>query len=87
MSKAGFVGFLVLLAIVAVVLAGSMGTTAHRCEVCMQYNGQTQCRTVEAATLELAREGAVQNACAIISSGVTGTLGCQRSAPLRESCR
>ena len=87
MSKAGFVGFLFLLAIVAVVLAGSMGTTAHRCEVCMQYNGQTQCRTVDAATLEDAHKNAVQNACATISSGVKGTLGCQRSAPLRESCQ
>lgn len=87
MSRAGLVGGLLLLAVVAWVLAGSMGTDQHTCEVCMTYQGRSQCRTVAAATVDLAREGAIQNACAFISGGVTESMACHREKPTSEKCQ
>lgn len=87
MSRAGMVGLLLILGVVAYVLAGSMQVSAHRCEVCMEYRGHSKCRTVEAATIELAREGAMHNACAFISGGVTDSMACQRGTPVRENCQ
>ena len=87
MSRAGLVGLLLILGVVAYVLAGSMSVSAHRCDVCMEYRGRSQCRTVEAATVELAREGAMQNACAFLSGGVTDSMACHRGTPVSEKCQ
>lgn len=87
MSRAGLAGLLFILAVVAYVLAGSFSVSAHRCEVCMEYNGRSQCRTVEADTIELARDGAIQNACATISGGVTDSMACHREKPASEKCQ
>jgi hypothetical protein len=52
----------------------------------MEYNGNSQCRTVAAATVELAREGAITNACAYLSGGVTDSMACHRETPKSEKC-
>ena len=75
-----------ILAVVAYVLAGSWQAAGHTCEVCMQYKGRSQCRTVAAATAEMARDGAIQNACAFLSGGVTDSMACHREAPASEKC-
>ncbi|MFN2426209.1 MAG: hypothetical protein ABR587_07150 [Candidatus Binatia bacterium] len=87
MSRAGLVGLLLIVSVVAFVLWGSLSASTHRCEVCMEYKGRSQCRTVEAATIELAREGAMQNACAFISGGVTESMACHRGTPVSEKCQ
>jgi len=87
MSRAGLVGLVVAVAIVGYVLAGCMSASGHSCEVCMQFQGRSQCRTVAAATIDLAREGAIQNACAYLAGGVTDGMVCHREKPTSESCR
>ncbi|MBI5504306.1 MAG: hypothetical protein HY899_05870 [Deltaproteobacteria bacterium] len=87
MSRAGIVGLLMLLGVVGFVIAQSMFVDAHSCEVCMEYQGSSQCRTVSAATIEQAREGAITNACAYISGGVTETMACHRQKPTSERCQ
>jgi hypothetical protein len=87
MSRAGFVGFLLVAAVVGFVVVTSFMANEHSCEVCMEFRGRSQCRTVAAATVDLAREGAVLNACAFISGGVTDSMACQRVKPVRESCQ
>ena len=86
MSRAGFVGFLLMLGVVAYVIAGSLSVDGHTCEVCMEFQGASQCRTVSGASVDLARQGAITNACAFISSGVTDSIACGRGTPLREKC-
>ncbi len=87
MGRVGLVGLVFLLGVIGYVIAGSFSVSAHRCEVCMEYRGRSQCRTVEAATIELAREGAMQNACAHISGGVTDSMACHRETPKSEKCQ
>ena len=86
MSRTGIVGLLLMIAIVGFVAYGSMSAAGHTCEVCMQYKGRSQCRKVAAATVDLAREGAIQNACAYIAGGVNEGMACHREAPVSEKC-
>ncbi|HYC54367.1 MAG TPA: hypothetical protein VEL28_05465 [Candidatus Binatia bacterium] len=87
MSRAGLVGFALIAAVVGYVVVGSLNIDAHSCEICMSYQGRSQCRTVNAATIEEARQGAITNACAFISGGVTDTMACGRSQPTSERCQ
>src|SRR5688572_14647831 len=87
MGRVGLAGLVFLLGVVAYVLAGSFSVSAHSCEVCMEYKGRAQCRTVEAETIELARDGAIQNACAHLSGGVTDSMACHREAPKSAKCQ
>lgn len=72
---------------VAVVLGAIVYTTMsasaskYRCEVCVEFQGRTACRTASAATEMQARRTAQENACAFISSGVTDSIQCGNSQP------
>jgi hypothetical protein len=59
----------------------------YECEVCITFRGNSICRTVQGATTAEARSGAITNACALLSSGVTDTLACERTTPTKLQCR
>ena len=81
------VTLIVLLPIAAVVIYTSFGLSDFECEVCMDFEGQQTCRTVTGKTeLEGLRTG-VDNACAILASGVTDTMRCQRTQPQKATCK
>jgi uncharacterized membrane protein len=54
----------------------SASASRYRCEVCMEFQGRTACRIASAATEQQARRTAQDNACALISSGVTDSMQC-----------
>jgi hypothetical protein len=72
-----------LAALVAAVLIYVIWTSLHtanfRVQVCVSYRGLSACRAAEGRTLEEATRAAHDNACSQITSGVTGTLGCQNT--------
>ena len=57
-----------------------------RCEVCITYEGRSQCRTVEGEREEDARHAAVGNVCAFLASGVTDGMACARTPPTKSVC-
>jgi len=81
------IGFLLVAVVVGYVIVTSMSIDAHSCEICMEYQGRSQCRTVSAATVEEARQGAITNACAYISGGITDSMACGRQKPASEKCQ
>ena len=83
MKKPVIIGILFFLAIVAVIIYSTMNLSRYRVEVCMQFNGRTSCRTTSGSTEEFALRTAMQNACAEIASGVTDSIACEHSQPLR----
>jgi hypothetical protein len=85
-SRTGIIGLIAFLAVAAFVAYQSFLLAGVTCEVCMSYRGGEQCRTVSAATEEEALQGAVVNACAFISSGVTDSMACQRQEPASKRC-
>jgi hypothetical protein len=81
------------LIVIAIVIAiGGMFfymTTAHasqECEVCMEYNGRTNCAKAAGRTADQATEGAHTTACGPLASGMNETIACQRIAPVRVQC-
>jgi hypothetical protein len=47
----------------------------------MTYNGRSTCKTVSAKSDNAAVRAGVSNACADIASGVTESMGCERTEP------
>lgn len=74
-------------AFIAFVVYGSLTVPAFRCDVCMSFAGHSMCRSVEGRSESEARSSAINNACALLASGVTDTMACERGRPLREDCQ
>jgi hypothetical protein len=53
----------------------------YRVQICMTYNSRSTCKTVSAKSEEAAVRGGISNACADIASGVTESMGCERTEP------
>jgi hypothetical protein len=85
-TRAGVVGALLLAAVLGYVVVESFRLEAATCEVCMSYNGRSQCRSVSGSTTDEARKAAITNACAFLSAGVTDTMACGRQQPVSEKC-
>jgi hypothetical protein len=77
----------ILTAIVAVVVWSSLRIGGVRCELCVDFNGRRACRSVDGATEQEALAAARTNACALVASGVTETMACERTPAASSSCR
>jgi len=77
---------LVLVLFMALVVYRSFYVAGFRCAVCIAFGGRSECRTVEGQTEREALMGATTNACALLSSGVTDTIACERTAPTSANC-
>jgi hypothetical protein len=74
------------LAFFAALAVATQREAAVECEVCMVYAGREACRTSSAADRDLAIRGAVSTACAVLSSGVTRGMECDRTPPRSVQC-
>ena len=73
-------------AFVGVLVFTTQRQAAVECSVCLDFAGRSACRTVAAADRDLALAGAVRNACAVLSGGVTQGLECERTPPRSQHC-
>ena len=81
MKKSVWLGILFVALVVGFVVYSTINTGRIRCEVCITYQGRNSCRTASARTRDLALRAATENACAIISSGVTDSNQCNNTPP------
>lgn len=81
MSKPVLLGVCLLLLVVGLVVWSSMGLQEHRVEVCVTFEGRRVCRTASGASRESAQRQAQDNACALLTSGVTGSISCGQTKP------
>jgi hypothetical protein len=80
-KKPVLLGIAFALIVLGVLVYSSMNLSQHRVEVCITYNGRQACATDLGATREAAMRAATTSACAQISSGVTGSIGCENTKP------
>ena len=71
---------------IAAMFFATQRESAVQCELCMEFGGRTACRTASAADRDAAVRGAITTACAVLSSGVTQGLECDRTRPRSLSC-
>ena len=84
MSKNVIIGLVSALAVVAFVILltySSMSGTKYRVNVCVNFNGRSECRTASGDSREHAQRAAQSNACALLASGVTETMQCEHLDP------
>lgn len=78
---------LVLAAVFIAVLVRALSQQANvECEVCIDYNGNSACRTNLAIDRERALLGATSSVCAIIGRGVTQGIQCSNTPPSSVRC-
>ena len=87
MPKAGLVGVIFGAAMVGLVLYLSLSFDEVRCEVCVEYKGQTECRTAGGSDSETASRTAIDNACAFLISSKTDAFLCGQGTPKKVSCQ
>jgi hypothetical protein len=76
----------VLLGLIGYIVWSSLSVGRVRCEVCIDSGGRQACRAVDGATRAEARTSAINNACALLASGVTQVMACERTPPTRDDC-
>ena len=71
-------GFVALAAVMTLMM---LSGRRHRVEVCQEYRGRTVCRTAAGPTREEAVRTAIDNACALLASGMTDSMQCGATPP------
>jgi type IV pilus biogenesis protein CpaD/CtpE len=83
MKKPVVAGIVFVAIVLGVIIYSSMNLAKYRVEVCIAFNGRTNCKTASAVSEEFAQQTATANACGEIAFGVTETVACEHSAPVR----
>jgi len=81
MSKAALISVLFLLAFVGLVVYSTLDLNKVSCEVCMTFNGRTNCAKASGTSAEEAQRTATDTACAPISGGMTESISCSNTPP------
>lgn len=87
MSKAGVISGIFGVIIVGAILYLSMGLSQQTCEVCVEFNGRTQCRTASGADKKTAVITARDNACAFLVTSKTDGFLCAQTQPAKVICQ
>jgi len=86
-SKTSVATIVFLGVFIALVVALSLRIPQQECEVCVAFDGESVCRTAASGTREAAVESAVTSACGTLAAGMTESIRCQNTPPLRTTCR
>ena len=81
MSKVTLVSILFGLGVLALIVSSMRDVTGYSCEVCVTYNGRTNCAKAKGASREEAQRTAQDTACATISAGMTESIQCSNVVP------
>ena len=78
------VGFI---ALIFFIVYSSTGLGQIRCDVCVEFHGNTSCKPAEAPKQEEAVKTAWETACSELASGRTESIACQNTAPKSVACK
>jgi hypothetical protein len=86
MAKSAILGGVFALVMLGLIWYASASLGRHTCEVCIDFEGRGACRKADGASVEEARRTATDMACAVLASGMTDSLRCQRTEPRSVRC-
>lgn len=78
-TKALILGVIVAAGLLSLLVFSSMNLAKYKAEVCVTFNGMTQCRTAAGATEEYVIRAATSDACSTLASGVTQSMACEQA--------
>lgn len=86
MRIAGVVGSLLGIILLGLIAWSAMPAAGVECEVCVTYQGRTECRKAKGTTEEETIRTAKDNACALLTSGMSDVIACGNVQPSRVTC-
>ena len=86
MKKSVIVTIVFAAVVLAAILYTSLGgsNSKYQVEICIAFQGQTQCRKAGAASRNEAVRTATDNACSLMTSGQSEFERCRNSRPVSE---
>lgn len=84
--KGWLVGLAIAAAAVGLLYRATLAGAGFHCDACVRYEGREACKAATGPTQEEAERAAIMTACALVSSGVTGTIACQGLVPVSLAC-
>lgn len=81
MSKTTVVSILFLLAVFGALIYSTLDLQGYSCEVCITFNGRTNCAKASGTSREEAQRTATDTACAPITGGMSETIACSNTPP------
>ncbi|MDA0204827.1 MAG: hypothetical protein O3A53_19090 [Acidobacteria bacterium] len=81
MSKTTLVSILFLLAVLGTLVYSTLDLQGYSCEVCITFNGRTNCAKASGTSPEEAQRTATDTACAPITGGMSETIACSNTPP------
>jgi hypothetical protein len=87
MKKPVLLAVIFVVVVLAVILYTSLtgSNSKYRVEVCIAFQGHTECRTARAATHDEALRTATDNACTLMASGQSEFERCRNTRPTKET--
>ena len=71
----------------AFIIYSLMGVAQVSCEVCITFRGQTACSTAHGVDANEAQRTATHVACTSLASGMTDSIACGNTTPVRLMCK
>ncbi len=81
MKKTVWLAVAFAVVVVGMVVYSTLSQSRVRCQVCISFNGQRDCRVASATNRQEAVRTAVSNACGELASGVSETTRCENTTP------
>jgi len=86
LRKSTLAALVLLPPIIGLVIYNSFQVSQFQCTVCIDFDGHSDCRTVTGHTKAEGLQSATNNVCALLTSGMTDSIRCSRTAPTKAEC-
>jgi hypothetical protein len=80
-KKAAIIGVIFVALFGAAIYFSMSSLATYRCEVCIEFRGQTACGKASGATEKGAQRAASGIACSSLASGVADSMACDQATP------
>lgn len=87
LKRPTLITLVVIAAFAALLLISTLSSQNVACDVCVAYNGATNCATATAATEAEAARSAQSTACGTIARGMAESINCGEATPTRRACQ
>ena len=87
LKRSTIVTIAVVAAFAALLLYSTLSAQRETCDVCVAYNGGTNCATASASTEAEAARSAQTTACGTLARGMAESINCGDVTPVKRSCR
>lgn len=87
MKRSRWITIAVVAAVIALFFYMSTARATQECNVCVEFQGRSNCATAAGATVAEATETAHNTACGPVTSGMNETIACGNRAPVSVQCR